>query len=149
MYQRIASRNGSTTREILIHLIEAQPNFASTAFREVRLGWPLLPQRGRRCHSGRATPRPRLWHLPEPAEEPPHVVDQQVGCLHGGEVPAARELRPVDDIVVLFGVTADGDVLGEDRYAGGHARRLWPVARVGALVVHVGRRPGGAGEPVE
>jgi len=30
-----------------------------------------------------------------PAEELPHVADQQVGCLHGGEVAAAAEAGPV------------------------------------------------------
>ena len=33
------------------------------------------------------------------AEEGTDVVDEQVGRLEGGEVPAARELRPLDDVV--------------------------------------------------
>ncbi|TQJ11648.1 acetyltransferase (GNAT) family protein [Kribbella jejuensis] len=40
--------------------------------------------------------------LPDEPEERADVVDQQVGRLEGGEVPAAGELRPVDDPVPAF-----------------------------------------------
>src|ERR687889_2253005 len=35
---------------------------------------------------------------PETAEERPHVTDQKLGLFHGGEVPAARDLRPAPDV---------------------------------------------------
>src|SRR5215213_9481775 len=37
MYQGVATRNGTTTREILAHWTEDQPNFALTEFSEVRM----------------------------------------------------------------------------------------------------------------
>lgn len=37
--------------------------------------------------------------LPDQPEERPDVVDEQVRSLERGEVPAARELRPMDDAV--------------------------------------------------
>lgn len=37
--------------------------------------------------------------LPDQPEERADVADQQVGCLERREVPAAGELRPVDDVV--------------------------------------------------
>jgi ribosomal protein S18 acetylase RimI-like enzyme len=37
--------------------------------------------------------------LPDQPEERADVADQQVGSLERGEVPAAGELRPVDDVV--------------------------------------------------
>jgi ribosomal protein S18 acetylase RimI-like enzyme len=37
--------------------------------------------------------------LPDQPEERPDVVDEQVGGLQCGEVPAAGELRPMDDVV--------------------------------------------------
>jgi ribosomal protein S18 acetylase RimI-like enzyme len=37
--------------------------------------------------------------LPNPPEERPDVVDEQVGCLEGGEMAAAGELRPLDEVV--------------------------------------------------
>ena len=71
----------------------------------------------------------------EPAKERPHVADKEIRRLHGGKMSSAVELRPVNDSIALFGVAPDGDVLGEDRHAGGHAGRLRPVAGVGILVV--------------
>jgi multiple sugar transport system permease protein len=52
----------------------------------------------------------------ELAEEVPHIADQQVGCFHGGEVPAAAELGPVHHVVVAFGEGPDGEVIGEHRH---------------------------------
>jgi hypothetical protein len=43
-----------------------------------------------------------------PAEELPHVTDQQIGCFHGGEVAATAEFGPVHDVVGAFGEAADG-----------------------------------------
>jgi hypothetical protein len=37
--------------------------------------------------------------LPDQPEERPDVVDEQAGGLQCGEVPAAGELRPMDDVV--------------------------------------------------
>jgi hypothetical protein len=37
--------------------------------------------------------------LPDQPEERPNVVDEQVGSLQCGEMPAAGELRPMDDVV--------------------------------------------------
>ena len=37
--------------------------------------------------------------LPDQPEERADVVDEQVGCLQGGEVAASGVLRPVDDVV--------------------------------------------------
>jgi hypothetical protein len=37
--------------------------------------------------------------LPDQPEEGPDVVDEQVGRLERGEMPAARVLRPMDDVV--------------------------------------------------
>jgi hypothetical protein len=54
----------------------------------------------------------------EAAEEAAPVADEQFGGLHRGEVAAAVELRPVDDVVVAFSEPADGDVVrSEDRDA--------------------------------
>jgi hypothetical protein len=35
------------------------------------------------------------------AEELPHVADQQIERLHGGEVAAGVELRPVHDVALF------------------------------------------------
>ncbi|NIK62143.1 GNAT superfamily N-acetyltransferase [Kribbella shirazensis] len=38
-------------------------------------------------------------HLPDRPKERTDVVDEEVGCLEGGEMAASGELRPVDDVV--------------------------------------------------
>ena len=49
------------------------------------------------------------------AEECADVADEQIGLLHRGKVAATIELRPMDDVIALLGVAADGDIFGEDR----------------------------------
>src|SRR5262245_43984639 len=83
------------------------------------------------------------------AEELSHVGDEQVGYLECGEVAAGVEVGPVGDGVVLLGVGADGDVVGEGGDAGGDVGAGGPFAGVGHLVVEAGGGVGGAGEPVE
>ncbi len=65
---------------------------------------------------------------------------------------AAVELRPADDVAGLGGERADGYVGGEDRHGGRHGGALLghPHGRVvEPLVVGVGGRAGGGGEPVD
>jgi hypothetical protein len=54
-------------------------------------------------HPGQHDFCPHGLRSAERAEEFAHVVDQEVGCFHGGEVPAAAEFGPVHDVVVAFG----------------------------------------------
>ena len=54
------------------------------------------------------------------AERCPHLVDEQVRLLEGGEVPALVELVPVADVgEAVLGPAPRGaeDLLGEDRQA--------------------------------
>src|SRR5215204_6577827 len=51
----------------------------------------------------------------ELVEEFPHVADQEIGCLHRGEVAAAVELGPMHHVVVALGEGPDGGVAGEHR----------------------------------
>jgi hypothetical protein len=63
---------------------------------------------------------------------------------------AAVELRPVRDRVLALRQGADGGVVGEDGDARGDFGSLLRSApRGGFLVVEVGRRGGGVGQPVE
>src|SRR5262247_825764 len=80
-------------------------------------------------------PSVALLASPQGAEELAHVADQQVGDLHGGEVAATVELRPVDDGVGPFGEAPDreGDLAREDRHAGGGHRRLLRRAPAAAV----------------
>src|SRR5919198_6078872 len=74
----------------------------------------------------------------KPAEEPADVADQEIRRLHGREVAAAVELRPVYDVVAALPVAPDGDVLGEHRHTGRRrAGLLAPGAGVHVLVVQV------------
>jgi hypothetical protein len=57
----------------------------------------------------------------EVAEERAHVLGERVGRLERGEVPAALELRPVDDRVRALGEAADDDIAREDGDAVGNA----------------------------
>ena len=43
------------------------------------------------------------WPLPDGAEEVPDVGHEQLGHLHGSEVPAVRLLGPVGDVVAVLG----------------------------------------------
>lgn len=47
-------------------------------------------------------------------EERADIGDQQVRCLHRGEVAAPVELRPVHDVVFALGDPPDPGVAGED-----------------------------------
>src|SRR5260221_13920960 len=82
----------------------------------------------------------------ELAEECAQVTDEEVGLLHGSEVTAAVELRPVHDVVRLLGEAADrtGDLPREDSQAGRRCRDLRRAkgARAGGLIVEPGRRSG-------
>src|SRR6202020_1394345 len=85
-------------------------------------------------------------------EEVPDVGGEEVGGFEGCEVAAAVELRPADDVAGLGGERADGYVGGEDRHGGrdGGALLGRPHGRVvEPLVVGVGGRAGGGGEPVD
>lgn len=83
------------------------------------------------------------------SEELPYVVKQEIRLLQCSEVATAVELRPMHNIVVLLGVTPNGDVFGEDCDASGYAGRLWPLVGAGTLVVESARGTRGAGKPVE
>src|ERR1022692_1702686 len=85
----------------------------------------------------------------EGAEEGADVMDEEGWCFEGGEVAAGGEVAPVHDVVAAFGVAADGDVLGDNRYPGRHVAGGGPVLAVHGLVVEVGGGFGGRGEPVE
>ncbi len=61
-------------------------------------------------------------------EEGTDVLDEQAGGLQRGEMTAGVEVAPVHDVVGLFGVASDGDVLGEDGHPGGNFRWGGPVA---------------------
>src|SRR5579863_3937649 len=86
----------------------------------------------------------------EGPEEFSYVGDEEAGCFHGGEVPAAVELAPVHDVVFPLGNGPDGDVHREDRHAGGNSGglvRLSPAS--GAFVVEAGGGPCRLGQPVD
>src|ERR1019366_5065615 len=86
----------------------------------------------------------------ELAEKRAHVVDEEVGCFHGGEVTAAVELAPVHDVVFALSDVPDRDVHGEYRDAGGNSGGLACLApALGAFVVQAGGRSGGRGQPVQ
>ena len=59
---------------------------------------------------------------PEWAKEGADVVDEQVGLFHRGEMTAAVELAPVDDVIVPFGQAPYGQhgVAWEDGDPGGY-----------------------------
>src|SRR6266511_6088089 len=89
---------------------------------------------------------------PEWPEEIPEVSDEQLRRVHGGEVPAAVEHRPVDDVVRAFGEPPDGvEVVLEHGHAGRHRVRRIPVpgTRAGVLVVLTGRGASRGGQPVQ
>ena len=85
------------------------------------------------------------------AEAGADLVDQHVGPLQRGEVPAAVELAPVDDVPeALFGPAARAaeDLLREQADAGGHLHRV--AADLGeALPVQPRRRGGAVRQPVQ
>jgi hypothetical protein len=68
------------------------------------------------CAASKQPAQPFTGGSAELAEELPHIADQQVGCLHGGEVTAAAELGPVHHVVVAFGEGPDGEVIGKHRH---------------------------------
>jgi hypothetical protein len=71
--------------------------------------------------------------LPEGTEELPYVVDQECWLLHGEEVASSLEVGPVDDVVVSFGESPDGDVV--PGYCDARWYRASQLARPGARVV--------------
>src|SRR4051812_17114386 len=102
------------------------------------------------------------WVLPgcragrsgECREELPDVLDEQVGGVVRGPVPAAVIGVPGDDgVVVAFGEPAHGvEVEGEGGQADRHGGGLGGIGVAGGtvvLVVEPGRRGGGVGEPVQ
>jgi len=62
---------------------------------------------------------------PGGTEEFPYIGTEEIGGLEGGEMTAAVELRPADDVIDLVGERADGRVGGEDRHCGRHGVRFW------------------------
>src|SRR6266487_2131567 len=87
---------------------------------------------------------------PEATEEHAHVADEQLRHLHGREVAAVIEVRPVHDVVAALSVAADRDVLGKCGHTGRRgAALLAPRERTHVLVVQPGRGAGGTGEPVD
>src|SRR6476620_11254561 len=72
------------------------------------------------------------------AERFSHVADPVLRHRHGGVMTAVRILRPADDVVAGFAVTADGDVaVLEDGDGGRHARVCLrrPRARIVRVLV--------------
>ena len=94
-------------------------------------------------------------------EELPDVADEQIGRLHGGEVTAALEDRPVRDAVLALGERADGAIHREHRHAGwdadgglGACHRLapstyWSADDAAVLVSQYGDAPAGSVSGVE
>ena len=85
----------------------------------------------------------------------PEVVDEQLGLLHGREVPAARHVDPVGHVVTLLhprSGEAQDLFLRIARDAGGNSdvlRRLLQHAAVHGLPVQARRRRDGLRDPVE
>ena len=78
-------------------------------------------------------------------EEVADVGGQQVGDLQSGEVPAAVELGPVHDVVVLLGQGPYGleDVVGQDDHPDRHRAGHLPAR---GFAGKAGRGSGGGGE---
>src|SRR5690242_20484316 len=58
-------------------------------------------------------------NLAQATEKSTYIADEQIGRFHRREVAAAVEIRPVEDVVALLGIAADGHILGERGHAGG------------------------------
>src|SRR4029450_7938040 len=65
---------------------------------------------------------PSRFRSAQRAEARAHVVDEELGLLHRGEVSAARHLGPVHEVVVVLdpGARRPDDLAREDRGTGRH-----------------------------
>jgi hypothetical protein len=68
----------------------------------------MARRHGRRCQEGRDAKKARMSWM------------SRAGRFERGEVAAGVEVAPVHDVVGLLGVAADGHILGENGYPGGH-----------------------------